>query len=398
VRRAADRLGAPQGDLRVLHVAGTNGKGSTSAMLESILRESGRRVALYTSPHLSRVAERLRLDGRPIDDAALDDALTKVFRDAPSDLTFFETLTLAAFVAFRDAAPDVVVLEVGLGGRLDATNLVEAPLACGITSIAKGEGGRFLEHEQLLGSTAVAIAREKAGIAKAGRPLSIGPVDPAARDAVVEVAGAAGAGPIWMCRGSTAEAPMPDGTVVALRPALAGPHQIDNAEVAASMAVLARELGASTATIERGIERARWPGRFERIDAGGRTVVLDCAHNVDGARALAATLASEGHRPEKTVLVFGALADKGWEPMLRILAPLARARVYTCPKGRMPASPEALAAIAPGTSVEDPRRAIDRAIDMADSDDTVLVCGSIYLVGEIRAGLLGIEPDPVIAL
>ncbi|NUP12810.1 MAG: bifunctional folylpolyglutamate synthase/dihydrofolate synthase [Polyangiaceae bacterium] len=400
VTAAAHTLGDPQATFSALHVAGTNGKGSTCAMLEGIARAGGLRVGLYTSPHLARLAERIRIDGEPVDDARLDHALARVLSDAPPELTFFETLTLAAFVVFHEAKLDVVVLEVGLGGRLDATNLVEAPLATGITSITVGEGGRDLEHEALLGSTTAAIAREKAGIAKRGRPLVVGPVRDDARDAIFEVARERGADPIWTCAGDAREtATMPDGSVVRLAPKLAGPHQRANAEVAAAMATHAAPvLGLSKETIERGIANAAWPGRMEEIEVDGRRVILDCAHNIDGARALVEALAAQGHEPASSVLVFGALADKGFAPMLRVLAPLANRRVYTCPSGRAPASPDALSAVAQGEAEPEPARAIHRAIAMAERGETVLVCGSIYLVGAIRAELLGMPTDPVIAL
>jgi dihydrofolate synthase/folylpolyglutamate synthase len=207
-------------------------------------------------------------------------------RDAPAELTFFETLTLAAFVAFEEAALDVVVLEVGLGGRLDATNLVARPLATGITNITIGDGGRDLEHAALLGSTSEAIAREKAGIGKRGCPLVVGAMDAAAREVILAVAEERGASPIYVCRGGEDQASlMPDGSSLALAPRLIGPHQRDNAHVAAAMAsIAAPELGLGPSDIEAGIAEAVWPARFELLSIDGREVILDCAHNVEGAR------------------------------------------------------------------------------------------------------------------
>ncbi len=396
----AQAVGAPHQRLRALHVAGTNGKGSTCAMLEAVALRAGLRVGLYTSPHLCRLAERVRIGGEPIAEAALDEALARVLSDAPAELTFFETLTLAAFVAFEEAALDVVVLEVGLGGRLDATNLVERPLATGITNITIGDGGRDLEHAALLGSTSEAIAREKAGIGKRGCPLVVGAMDAAAREVILAVAEERGASPIYVCRGGEDRAAlMPDGSSLALAPRLIGPHQRDNAHVAAAMASFAApELGLGPSDIEAGVAEAVWPARFELLSIDGREVILDCAHNVEGARSLAATLAARGHRPERSLLVFGALADKGFASMLRLLAPLARERIYTCPAGRAPADPSALTEIAPGAAEPSPAAAIELALRRAAPDDTVIVCGSIYLVGAVRAHLLGLPTDPVIAL
>lgn len=413
VRRAARALGDPQEAVRALHVAGTNGKGSTSAMLEAILRQAGLRTGLYTSPHLSKIAERVRVDGEPIADDTFYAALDEVFTDAGEDLTFFETLTMAAFVAFSRAKLDVVVLEVGLGGRLDATNLVTRPLATGIVSIAEGVAGRHLEHEALLGTSVASVAREKAGIAKPGAPLVVGPVNDEARESILTSARATGAAPLWLCSasaaagfdpvrvdtsGARAKATFPDGRVVTLSPSLPGRHQIFNAAVAAGMALVSTELALDIGHVERGVASATWPGRLEAIVVGDRRVLLDCAHNIDGARALSAALGTMSLDPEDVTLVFGALADKAFEPMLRELLPFAARRVYTCPAGRAPASLEALRAIAPGEAEPDPIVALQRALALSPTSGTVLVAGSIYMVGAVRAHLLGIEPDPVIAL
>jgi dihydrofolate synthase/folylpolyglutamate synthase len=412
VAAGAAALGDPHLDVPIIHVAGTNGKGSVSAMIESVLRVAGRRTGLYTSPHLSRFAERIQLGGAPIGDDAFAEALGRVLVDAPDDLTFFETLTLGAFVAFRDARLDVAVLEVGLGGRLDATNLVPAPLATAIVSIAWGEGGAHLEHANLLGNTVPEIAREKAGIAKPGVPLVLGPLAPDARAAVLEIAHTVGADPVVEVGDGALD---PNGAVrlslearrlalpgatLALEPNLAGRHQLWNAAVAATTCWAARGLALSPSVIEAGLRAASWPARLERIEHCGRVFVLDAAHNVDGARALvdAWTTTSLGAPPDRTVLVFGALADKAFEPMLRALAPLADRRVYGLPEGRAPAPISALQSIAPGVAAETAEAVVARALELASADDVVLVAGSIYLVGAVRARLLGIEPDPVVAL
>jgi len=411
VEAALAALGDPHLGLRAVHIAGSNGKGSTAAMVESVARAAGLRTGLYTSPHLCRFAERIRIDGVPLDDEAFERCLGAVLARCQPDLTFFESLTVAAFVAFREAGVDLAVLEVGLGGRLDATNVIQDPLATAITSIS-------LEHTAILGDTLAAIAREKAGILKPGAPVVLGPLPEEADQAIAEVAARVGAGPVVRVESARRRAasctpairvhqdgavtevrgPGPqDEVTVALR--LAGAHQAENAGVAVGVvhALAARFPGRDFATALRvGLASAEWPGRCERIPSGEVTVLLDAAHNPEGAAALRATLA--GSDPTRTALVFGALADKRWPDMLGPLAALAGRRYYTRPKGREPAPLEALAAIAPGQAVPEPREALARALAESAPGDTVVVTGSIYLVGEVRAALLGIEADPVIAL
>jgi dihydrofolate synthase/folylpolyglutamate synthase len=432
VRRALAALGSPHEGLACVHVAGTNGKGSVSAMVERALREAGLTTGLYTSPHLARYAERVRIDGAPLDDDALADALTRAL-DAGPELTFFEALTVAAFHAFRAARVDVAVLEVGLGGRLDATNVC-APSATAITSIG-------LDHERVLGPTLRAIALEKAGIAKPGVPLVVGPVPPEARAAIEEVALRVGAPLSWVREAGQDARPeglsftrlsprdasgrrgveltTPGAPTLEVEPGLLGPHQAANAAIAVA---LVRAFAASSgrpelgpaaldASLARGLARASWPGRLERraLPRRGRSGrasgpraqvewLFDCAHNEEGARALAAALPELGLTPERTVLVFGALADKAFEPMLRTLAPLAERRVYASPQGRAPASQLALAALASGLVTEGADEVLDAAERLARPGDVVLVTGSIYLVAELRARLLGEPRDPIVAL
>ena len=413
VEDALSQLGDPHRDLAVVHIAGSNGKGSTAAMIASIAHAAGLRTGMTTSPHLSRFAERIRLDGEPIDDAAMERALGAVLDRCRPDLTFFESLTLAAFHAFREARVDLAVLEVGLGGRLDATNVVASPVATAITSIT-------LEHTAILGETLALIAREKAGILKRGAPVVIGPIEGEADRAIVEVAAEVGAGAMLRVqRGERASA----GTIavqwdgarsrlvgpageaaIAVALGLEGPHQAENAGVALGLAYALRGRFAALrgpafpAVVERGLREARWPGRMERIDRDGVTVILDCAHNPQGIRALRATLDRLTLDPRRTALVFGALADKRWPEMLGEVAPLASRRYYAEPKGRAPAALEELRREAAGEAVGEPREAIARALAASAPGDTVLVTGSIYLVGEVRSALLGIEADPVVAL
>lgn len=414
VEHALAALGSPHLGLRAVHIAGSNGKGSTSAMIESIACAAGLRTGLYTSPHLCRFAERIRIGGEPIDDVGFERSLAAVLEGCRPDLTFFESLTVAAFHAFREARVQLAVLEVGLGGRLDATNVIPAPLATAVTSIS-------LEHTAILGETIELIAREKAGIFKPGAPVVIGPLGAEADRAITEVAERVGAGPIYRVQRDGAWAPGVirarwEGGVTDLhgperddrfhgKPALSGRHQADNAGVAMGIAhCLAQHhllLDPRGATFT-GLTTARWPGRYERIriDASQVTVILDGAHNPDGARSLTELFAAEDPSgdPSRRALVFGALADKRWPEMLGALAPLCGRRYYTEPKGRAPAALAELSAAAPGAMVAEPNDAIARAIAESRPGDTILVTGSIYLVGEIRAYLLGIDADPMIAL
>ncbi len=371
MREASVRTGHPERAFPVVHVAGTHGKGSVSAMVEAIARSHGMRTGLYTSPHLCRFAERIRLDGEPVTDDALADLLGRALDEGP-DLSFFETATLAAFLAFREARVDIAVVEVGLGGRLDATNVIPTPRAAAITRIA-------LDHTDRLGTTLVEIAREKAGIAKPGLDLVLGPMPPDVRAAIDEVAHAAGATTTMLAD----SAPLP--SVIGL----AGTHQKDNARIAAE---LARRIGASARAIDDGLADVRWPGRLERIG----NVLLDAAHNPDGAEALAAHVRTLGIPPERVSLVFGTLADKDWAPMLDTLAPLAKSRLYVAPSGasRSAVDPSAMVARHAGTVSQ----SLPEALAASRQAGLTVVAGSLVLVGQARALLLGLPRDPPVAL
>jgi dihydrofolate synthase/folylpolyglutamate synthase len=408
-------VGDPHRGVAAVHIGGSNGKGSTAAMVEAIARTAGLRTGLYTSPHLCRFAERIRINGAPIDDDAFERALSAVLSRCRPDLTFFESLTVAAFYAFREAKVDLAVIEVGLGGRLDATNVIEAPLATAITSIC-------LEHTAILGDTIEAIAREKAGILKPLAPVVLGLLGGEADQAITEVAERVGAGPIQRVRWGGAWEPEVlrvgwdrfnseirgpgERDEMRIGLGLAGPHQAQNAGVAVG---IARHLKVRwpkvdwEGAIRKGLRRVHWPGRLESIERNGVEVILDCAHNPEGIeqfkRSILQARFGFGQRESaRMALVFGALADKSWSEMLGAIASLADRRYYTEPKGRPPAPLAELASIAPGEVVPEPRDAIDRALASSQPEDTVIVVGSIYLVGEIRAALLGIEADPIIAL
>jgi dihydrofolate synthase/folylpolyglutamate synthase len=369
MRAACARLGHPEDAFAAAHVAGTNGKGSVCAMLESIARAQGLRTGLYTSPHLCRFAERIRIEGEPIADDVLTELLELALRGAP-DVSFFEAATLTALLAFRQANVDIAILEVGLGGRLDATNVLRTPRAAAITRIA-------LDHTDLLGPTLIDIAREKAGIAKPGLDIILGTMPPDVRRAIDAVAHEHGA------TTSSIEHVSPPPIV-----GLPGAHQIDNARIATA---LGRRLGASEGAIELGLGNVRWPGRLEQV---GRHLI-DCAHNSDGAQALASYVRGLGISPDRTKLVFGALVDKDWVSMLAELAPLAAHRAFVAPRaGARPAvAPQAMASLWPGETAA----TVERALEPRGAE-LVVVAGSILLAGQARAILLGLDTDPPVSL
>lgn len=379
---ACERAGNPQSAFDCVHVAGTNGKGSVSAMIASVTKASGRRTGLYTSPHLARFAERIRIDGEPISDADLVAVLDRAL-DVGHDLSFFETATLAAFFAFRDARVELAVLEVGLGGRLDATNVIARSRVSVVTRIA-------LDHEDRLGHTLPEIASEKAAIAKAGCPMVVGRVSPEVREAIARVAETHGASTRFLDDVARE-------TIPAL-PHLPGAYQADNAEVA----WLACQTLGLDAHVERGLREARWPGRFEQLTTPEGDVLLDAAHNEDGALALVASLAerSGGTEAPPSALVFGSLADKHFAKTLPVVARIAPAdaRFYVEPKGRAAAPPSALSRVAAGHEMPSLSEALDAARARVGKGGLVVVCGSVYLVGEARALLLGEPKDPPVAL
>lgn len=377
MRAACARVGHPERAFDVVHVGGTNGKGSTCAMIEAMAGAEGVRTGLYSSPHLVRFAERIRVDFAPLD----DDALTAVLEEALSvdvELSFFETATLAAFLAFRELRVDLAVVEVGIGGRLDATNVIASPRCTAITSIG-------FDHQDKLGATLAAIAREKAAIGKPGAPLVLGPMPEEARAAAIELGAARGARVVDALE-------LPSSVTMGLT----GAHQRENARVAWTVG---EELGLSDDVRRRGLSEVKWSGRFERIEVRGGSLagkwILDGAHNPDGATALVTTLAAA--REDVGAVVFGALADKAWRDMLETLTAIEAPRFYATPAGRMPASLEALIAIAPGEGAASVGEALAAARRRAGSK-VVVVCGSLYLVGEARAQLLALPLDPLVAL
>jgi len=398
MRALVAEMGYPERAYPSLLIAGTNGKGSVAAYCDAALRASGLRSGRYTSPHLVRVNERIAVNGRAISDHAFGLAVRAV-RDAAERLvrrgaidahpTFFEVLTAAAFEHFRRAQVEVAVLEVGLGGRLDATNVAE-PLASAIVSVD-------FDHEVYLGRTLAAIAREKAGVLRRGRALVSGVLPRAARAVVAARARALGASWIDVTAGRRLRL-HPNGTFDlstahhfyrGLR-ALPGDHQRQNLVVAVRLLEAAKAAGipVDLGALPRAVARTRWPGRLERV-AGRPSFLLDGAHNPAGARALAAHL--RGGPP--FVLVFGAMADKDVQGLARELFPLATAVVLTRPRVSRAATPDELARRAGGVAQGAHRqRSVARALRLArrlarraGSRTRVVVAGSLYLVGAVKA-------------
>jgi dihydrofolate synthase/folylpolyglutamate synthase len=388
MRAVLERRGHPQAAWSALHVAGTNGKGSTAAMVDAVLTASGYRTGLYTSPHLVDFTERIRIGGRTIP----RDTVVALVRELRTDLerarialTHFEFATLIAFEWFARVGIDVGVIEVGLGGRLDATNVVR-PLASAITSIAH-------DHEEYLGHDLAAIAGEKAGILRTGVPAVIGRLAPVAEAVVAARAAAVGAPlhrarPLEDAAGGLAFR-APGLAWEGLRLGLPGAFQRDNAAVALTvLALVGERLPCSPAAVRAGLADVRWPGRLAVVGERPR-VILDGAHNPAGAEALARELpALLGARP--CVLVFAVMADKAWRAMLEPLLPFVQRAVVTR-VGRRGLAPgtlaEALAARLEVEALEDPRAAVQAGRAAAGADGAVLVTGSLFLVGEAYAAL-----------
>ena len=372
IRGVCAALGDPQKELRAIHVAGTNGKGAVCAMIEACLRSGGLRACRYTSPHLVRINERFFVDGKPVDDATLERAADKVFHadsDTNSQLTFFEALTAVAFIAFSEAKCDYAVLETGLGGRLDATNIC-VPEICVITKIG-------LDHCDWLGDTVEKIAAEKAGIIKKGVPIVLGKNDPEVIAVVKARASEVGA-PFFYAPDMAAESEIPDGF------SLEGAFNRENA-VTALAALKVLKKGSRD-----GLSNVVWPGRFQRV---GR-FIIDGAHNPPAARALAAALSKyapfAGSVP---TLIAGFCGDKDVDETLRILAPLVGKGIAVRTNNPRSLAPEELAqkmeaAGIPAISCDSIHLALEKmgSVPSGSGADT-LICGSLFLAGEALAAL-----------
>lgn len=383
VERALATLGDPQRRYRTIHIAGTNGKGSVAATCHSLLRQAGLRVGLYTSPHLVDFSERIRVDDACIATADVV-AWAEALRPLAADLTFFELTTVMAFAYFARAEVEVAVIEVGLGGRLDATNVIDADVAV-ITSIG-------FDHEAFLGSTLASIAREKAGILKPRRPAVIGALPAEAMVAVADVAQRLDV-PLQVLGQDFHMGPEPGGSygsrqrsVVGVDIALRGRHQRDNAALAiAAVDCLLGPTSLSESQVRTGLQVTQWPGRLEVVSQLP-LVVFDAAHNPDGARALVASLAQVvGGRPVD--LLFGVLRDKRWREMVETLAPhCASVTVTSVPNLRSEDATIVAAAFAeysPARVVLDPCEAFMTLAQAAGAERAIVVAGSVFLIGAI---------------
>jgi dihydrofolate synthase / folylpolyglutamate synthase len=395
VLRLLAALGDPQERLApVIHVAGTNGKGSTVAFLRAFLEASGKRVHVYTSPHLVKFHERIRIDGKLIEEEALLALLDEVERvNAGAPVTFFEITTALAFLAFARQPADYVLLETGLGGRFDATNVIAHPAVTVITPIS-------LDHQHFLGETVAQIAFEKAGILKSGAPAVLAPQGSEA-EAVLQARAEEVAAPLFRFGAEWSVAPDAAGKLVyrgrrALDlppPGLRGRHQYDNAGAALAALDCLPGCSPTPENLARGIAAVEWPGRLQRLTRGpllallapGTELWLDGAHNGAGAAVLAEAAAAWRDRPLH--LVFGMLNTHDAALFLAHLAPVATSLAAVTIPGEANASPaEALAVAAEAAGiVAAPAASLAAAVTHATPGARVLICGSLYLAGRVLA-------------
>ena len=413
IERLLAKLGNPQDKLPpVIHIAGTNGKGSTAAFLKAMIEAAGRRVHVYTSPHLVRFHERISLAGpggksRPIGEEALVRLLQRVSEiNAGEPITFFEITTAAAFLAFSETPADAVILEVGLGGRLDATNVVAKPALSVITPVA-------LDHSDKLGTTLAEIASEKAGILKQDVPAVISQQEDEALEVIVAHATRVGA-PLLVW-GRDFDAYEQHGRLVVQKedelldlpkPSLIGRHQIVNAGTAVAAALALRRFGLNEQTIGRGLTEVEWPARMQRLKFGPLTEIadstteiwLDGGHNPAGAQAIAQTLADLEERSSRPVhLVVGMMGQKDAAGFLSSFRGLVRGIVTVPIPGahEAPFDPEALAALARNLGFDAASAAnTSEAIRLIEANNVepkrILICGSLYLAGHVLAEQEGV--------
>jgi dihydrofolate synthase/folylpolyglutamate synthase len=407
VRALARALGDPQRKFPAVHIAGTNGKGSTASMTASVLRAAGLRAGLYTSPHLVSIAERIRIGADEItpDDFARLAASVRAAGERlvaenalPAPPTFFEQVTMIAYLYFAERKVDLAVMEVGLGGRLDATNICE-PVVTAITRVG-------LDHQNYLGDTLASIAGEKAGIVKSGAPAVIAPQAGEAMRAIAARCEELNAPIILTSEPFDIEAASGDenigryrfryrasGDEYALQLGMRGRHQITNAIVAIHIAEQLRAAGFEIPqpAIVEGLNNAAWPGRLEmiRLSPSQAPLLLDGAHNADGALALRDFL-DERFRSTPITILFGAMADKAIGVMSGILFPAASQVIVTSIDSPRAAEPNAIAEASHRDAIrtENASEALAEALRITPPDGLIVVCGSLFLVGEIRQSLL----------
>jgi dihydrofolate synthase/folylpolyglutamate synthase len=393
-----ERLGRPERKVPAVLIAGTNGKGSTAATLSAIAAAAAIRTGLYTSPHLIHVTERFRLEEQDATEEELDASLFRVFEAADRapqiPVTYFEALTAAAFLLFSERSLDLSILEVGLGGRFDATN-VSSPQLSVVTSIS-------LDHTAELGPTVAAIAREKAGVFRSARPALVAGTAEEALQVFREIAAGVGAQLHEMAEetswkvlnvspGPTRFHLQTPQRAYELCTPLPGAHQAGNASVAVRAAeLLGPDFRISAEAAARGVASVRWPGRLERFDVRGRAVWLDGCHNAEGAASLAEFLTRTGLRPD---LVFGAMGDKDVESMAAAIgAAVEQIRLVPLKTDRAATPEELLRRIAPwrpdARISPSPSAALEELLSRP-AGKPIIVAGSLYLVGEARELLVG---------
>jgi len=389
-------LGNPQDSFKSVHVTGTNGKGSVCALVAQTLRCAGYRTGLFISPHLVDVRERIQIDGKPISPRELMTLMAEVSRGSRLNLTFFETLTLAAFVYFARRGVDYAVIEVGIGGRLDVTNIIARPEVSVITSVG-------LDHVGLLGDSVEKIAFEKAGIIKRGAPCVCGKLPPSALAVVKKQAAAMGsklrfpsgervfhaAGTDWRGR----KLLLSSGGNATLRLNLLGDYQAANASVAAEAVAALNDAGAriSRSALKKAFRIADWRGRFQVVRRGSRTVVLDGGHNPDAAAVFSREFAKSPFAEKKVTFVLGLLKDKDCIAIVRALRPHLGRVIVTAPASARALDTEELSALVlsvrPDAEILVQRDAA-RALKAALRAPVCVVAGSFYLVG-VALRLLG---------
>jgi len=393
-------IGDPHRRLNAIHIAGTKGKGSVAAMIDACLRTAGYRCGLYTKPHLVNLTERTRINGAEMPAAQMlsyIERLRDIFERSGLALTFFEFTVALMFLYFAEAGVDLAVVETGLGGRLDSTNVV-TPVLSVITPIG-------FDHMDRLGYTIREIAGEKGGIIKPGVPVVIGARDPEARLTLTDIAAQRQSPAFMMEREFSYRSHAPAHridysglglTLDNLELNLAGPFQHENAAIAVAGLEGMRAQGyrIDEHAIREGLRSVEWPGRFD-IVSRRPLVILDCAHNELAVQALLETVAVELGPDVKPRLVFGCLEDKQWDRMAEMLAPRVSDVILTKVKPKRPLDPTQLEPIfarhCPTRVISEPLDAITHAVESASPEDVVLVTGSVYLVGEIYPWFLAAE-------
>ncbi len=395
VEKILNAMGSPHKEIQAIHIGGTNGKGSTAAMMSSILQKEGYRVGLYTSPHLIRFTERIKVNGKEIEEeevAALAEWMRKEIEVAgiTPPFTFFDFTTAMALHYFKQKLVDLAVLEVGLGGRLDSTNVVD-PLISIITNIAK-------DHEEYLGKSILKIAREKAGIIKKGRPLITAVTQPQVLRLFSKVCQENGSPYLRVGKefryDRTEDGDFdyegPNRKLWSIHLNLKGFHQVINATTALGAMEVLEDLGyrVSTDAMVDGLREVDWPGRLEMVSSSPR-VILDGAHNPAGALVLKESLEKE-FQYQHLILLVGIMKDKNIQSMLHLLAPLADHIILTKPHTDRATTP-ALLKKALGQNgkkaeiAEDLEEAIERGLSLTQKEDLFCITGSLYTVGEARA-------------